>query len=40
VPIPAEKMLPQMSALSIAPLIGEAISRIHTGRSVGELFHW
>jgi ribose-phosphate pyrophosphokinase len=40
VPIPPEKMLPQMTALSIAPLIGEAISRIHTGRSVGELFHW
>ncbi|MEX1254979.1 MAG: ribose-phosphate pyrophosphokinase [Dehalococcoidia bacterium] len=40
VPIAPEKMLPQMTVLSIAPLIGEAISRIHTGRSVGELFHW
>jgi ribose-phosphate pyrophosphokinase len=40
VPLSAEKQLPQMTVLSIAPLIGEAISRIHTGRSVGELFHW
>jgi ribose-phosphate pyrophosphokinase len=40
VPLSADKQLPQMTVLSIAPLIGEAISRIHTGRSVGELFHW
>jgi ribose-phosphate pyrophosphokinase len=40
VPLPSEKTLPKMTVLSIAPLIGEAISRIHTGRSVGELFHW
>ena len=38
VPLPPEKQLPQIQVLSIAPLIGEAISRIHTGRSVGELF--
>jgi len=38
VPMPEEKRWPQLTVLSIAPLIGEAISRIHTGRSVGELF--
>jgi ribose-phosphate pyrophosphokinase len=39
IPLPPEKRFPQITVLSIAPLIGEAISRIHTGRSVGELFH-
>ena len=39
VPLPPEKRIPQIEVLSMAPLIGEAISRIHTGRSVGELFH-
>jgi len=38
VPLPPEKRIPEMTVLSIAPLIGEAISRIHSGRSVGELF--
>lgn len=38
VPMPPEKCWPQLTVLSIAPLLGEAISRIHTGRSVGELF--
>jgi ribose-phosphate pyrophosphokinase len=38
-PVPPEKRFPHLTELSIAPLIGEAISRIHTGRSVGELFH-
>ncbi len=38
IPISAEKHVPQIEVLSIAPLIGEAISRIHTGSSVGELF--
>ncbi|MCH8160315.1 MAG: ribose-phosphate pyrophosphokinase [Chloroflexi bacterium] len=38
VPLPPEKRWPQLTVLSIAPLIGEAISRIHTGRSIGELF--
>ncbi len=40
VPLSAEKRLPQVTVLSVAPLIGEAISRIHSGLSVGELFHW
>ncbi len=38
VPLPPEKRLAKITVLSIAPLIGEAIARIHTGRSVGELF--
>jgi ribose-phosphate pyrophosphokinase len=39
IPLPREKRIDKITVLSIAPLIGEAISRIHTGRSVGELFH-
>ncbi len=38
VPMPLEKQRPMITELSIAPLLGEAISRIHSGRSVGELF--
>ena len=38
VPLPPEKRIAKITVLSIAPLIGEAIGRIHTGRSVGELF--
>ena len=38
VPLPAEKQIPIITVLSLAPLIGEAIRRIHTGRTVGELF--
>lgn len=38
VPIPAEKRLPKMTVLSIAPLLAEAISRIHQGESVSALF--
>ena len=36
--IPAEKMLPNTTVLSVGPLIGEVIRRIHLGLSVGELF--
>jgi ribose-phosphate pyrophosphokinase len=39
-PLSPDKQFQQMTVLTVAPLIGEAISRIHTGRSVGELFHW
>ena len=39
VPLPPEKRIDKITVLSVAPLIGEAIGRIHTGRSVGELFH-
>jgi ribose-phosphate pyrophosphokinase len=38
VPIPVEKRLPNMKILSIAPLLGEAIRRIHVGQSVSVLF--
>ena len=38
IPLPPEKRIPQIEVLSMAPMIGEAIGRIHTGRSVGELF--
>ena len=38
VPINGEKMLDKITVLSMAPLLGEAISRIHTGMSVGALF--
>jgi ribose-phosphate pyrophosphokinase len=38
-PIPAEKMLPNITILSVAELLGEVIVRSHEGRSVGELFN-
>jgi ribose-phosphate pyrophosphokinase len=38
VPLPPEKRLPQMVVLSIAPLLAEAIHRIHNGESVSALF--
>ncbi len=38
IPLPVEKRLPQITTLSVAPLIGEAIRRIHRGESVGALF--
>jgi len=38
IPIPPEKMLPHITILSVGPLIGEVIRRIHLGLSVGELF--
>ena len=39
IPIPPEKKLPKMTVLSVAPMLGEAIWRIHTGQSVGALFN-
>ncbi|MCA9949828.1 MAG: ribose-phosphate pyrophosphokinase [Anaerolineales bacterium] len=38
-PIPTEKMLPNITILSVARLLGEVILRSHEGRSVGELFN-
>ncbi|MEO7664748.1 MAG: ribose-phosphate pyrophosphokinase [Candidatus Limnocylindrales bacterium] len=38
VPLPASKRIAKITTLSIAPLIGEAIKRIHRGESVGALF--
>ena len=38
IPLPEEKKLNNMKVLSIAPLFGEAIKRIHNGESVSSLF--
>jgi hypothetical protein len=38
IPLPPDKRLPMITTLSVAPLIGEAIRRIHRGESVGALF--
>lgn len=38
VPIPKDKRLPNMTVLSIAPLLAEAIRCIHRGTSVSRLF--
>jgi ribose-phosphate pyrophosphokinase len=34
----ARKQLPNMTVLSVSLLLGEAISRIHTGESIGAMF--
>jgi ribose-phosphate pyrophosphokinase len=39
IPMPASKQHEKLKVLSIAPLLGEAITRINSGRSVGELFN-
>ncbi|GJM40569.1 MAG: ribose-phosphate pyrophosphokinase [Ardenticatenaceae bacterium] len=39
IPIPPEKLLPNMTILSVSGLLGEVIIRSHEGRSVGELFN-
>jgi len=38
VPLPPAKRISQITTISIAPLVGEAIKRIHRGESVGALF--
>ncbi|CCQ98196.1 phosphoribosylpyrophosphate synthetase [[Clostridium] ultunense Esp] len=38
IPIPAERMLPNLKVLSVAPLIAEAIIRVHEELSVSKLF--
>jgi ribose-phosphate pyrophosphokinase len=38
IPLPPSKRIHQITTLSVAPLIGEAIKRIHRGESVGALF--
>ena len=38
VPVNGDKKLEKITVLPIAPLLGEAIHRIHTGQSVGALF--
>src|SRR5512147_2421168 len=39
VPLPPEKRLPNLTILSVAPLLGEVIRRIHEGQSVGAIFN-
>ena len=38
VPVTGEKKLDKVTVLSMAPLLGEAIRRIHTGSSIGAMF--
>jgi ribose-phosphate pyrophosphokinase len=38
VPVPENKRIDKITVLPIAPLLGEAIKRIHTGQSVGAMF--
>jgi ribose-phosphate pyrophosphokinase len=38
IPIPPEKQHPKLKVLSVAPLLAEAIRRVHEDRSVSELF--
>ena len=38
IPLPPSRRLAKLTVLSVAPLIGEAIRRIHRGESVGALF--
>jgi ribose-phosphate pyrophosphokinase len=38
VPVPQSKRIDKITVLPIAPLLGEAIRRIHTGQSVGAMF--
>ena len=37
-PLSPEKQIGKVKLLTLAPLLGEAITRIHTGQSVGSLF--
>ena len=38
IPITGDKKLDKITVLPMAPLLGEAIHRIHTGSSVGAMF--
>ncbi|MDD4976807.1 MAG: ribose-phosphate pyrophosphokinase [Bacteriovorax sp.] len=40
VPIPKHKKFKGMTIISIAPLLAKIIKRVHTERSLGELFKW
>lgn len=37
--IPQDKKTEKITIISVAPILAEAIRRIHTGESIGELFH-
>ena len=38
IPLPPEKQLPNIKVLSVAPLLADAIKRIHLNESVSKLF--
>ncbi len=38
IPVTSEKKIDKITVLSIAPLLGEAIRRIHTGQSIGAMY--
>jgi ribose-phosphate pyrophosphokinase len=38
IPVAGNKKLDKITVLSVAPLLGEAIHRIHTGQSIGAMF--
>ncbi len=38
IPIHPDKLIPKLHVLSVATLLGEAIHRVHTGDSVGQMF--
>jgi len=38
IPLTDQKKLDKITVLSIAPLLGEAIHRIHSGQSIGVMF--
>ena len=38
IPVPQDKRNGKINVLSVAPMLGEAIRRIHEGQSVGEMF--
>jgi ribose-phosphate pyrophosphokinase len=38
IPLSEEKRIPKMKVLSVAPLLAEAIKRIHSEESVSVLF--
>ncbi len=38
IPIPEDKMLPNMKILTVAPILGEAIRRIHQHKSISGMF--
>jgi ribose-phosphate pyrophosphokinase len=38
IPLPPEKAIPKITVLTVAPLLGEAVKRIHRNESVSKLF--